>query len=102
MKLPISDTKGPGHPEHDCWRSCNGARSPGLSFQRITQQLEGNAKRSLLAPADPIAALDRWNRYGRPAALHVVIQLKIHANLDGPGASTRKIELKDAETDMFG
>ncbi len=34
--------------------------------------------------------------------LHVVIRLKIRANLDAPGASTSRIKLKNAETDMSG
>src|SRR5690349_17927237 len=34
--------------------------------------------------------------------LHVVIRLKIRANLDAPGALSSRSELKSAETDMFG
>jgi hypothetical protein len=34
--------------------------------------------------------------------LHVVIGLKIRANLGAPGASTLRMELKNASTDMFG
>ena len=34
--------------------------------------------------------------------LHVVIRLKMRANLDALGASSSRIEPKNAETDMFG
>ena len=62
---------------------------------------------ALLAPADPraIAALDHaGTRLDdlHSVVLHVVIRLKIRANLDAPGASTSRIELKNAETDVSG
>jgi len=74
----------------------------GLSHQRITQllrQLQGKASAptglalALPAPVNPraIAALDRAETRlddVPSVVLHVVIQLKIRANLDALGAST--------------
>ncbi len=59
---------------------------------------------ALLAMADPraIAALDHpGTRLDdlHSVVLHVVNRLKIRANLDAPGASTLRIELKNAETE---
>src|SRR5437879_6033735 len=94
--MPVASWGSPINGSPSCSRQLRGKASApmGVAF-------------ALLAPADPraIAGLDHaGTRLDdlHPVVLHVVIRLKTRANLDAPGASTSRIELKNAATDVSG